>query len=188
MVLQSLPRGNRLLFAGIFLFGLGLAAILSPTVAGDAVVYVVGGLLVVTSAVQLFTGWRTDSLTSKLTNLVQGAIGGIAGIAVIAYPFYGLAALSLVLAVFFLISGVWKIANSLAYRPAVGWLALLASGLIALSLSWMIWRQWPVSGLWAVGILVGIDLLSTGLALITLALTWKNALRFAKQKIEQIKN
>jgi hypothetical protein len=51
----------------------------------------------------------------------------------------------------------------------------------------MIWSQWPVSGLWAVGILVGVDLLSTGLALITLALTWKKAVRTVKEKSELIK-
>jgi uncharacterized membrane protein HdeD (DUF308 family) len=119
--------------------------------------------------------------------MVQGAIGIVAGIAVLAHPFYGLAALSLVLAVFFLMDGLWKIVNSFSYRPAAGWLAVLASGLVAVALAWMIWRQWPVSGLWAVGILVGVDLLSTGLALITLALTWKKAVRTVKEKTEQIK-
>jgi|688.fasta_scaffold00276_44 uncharacterized membrane protein HdeD (DUF308 family) len=187
MPLEKIPRGNWLLLTGILLAILGLAAILSPSVAGGAVVYVIGGFLVLTGVVQLLAGWRADSFTSKLTNIVQGAIGIVAGIAVLAHPFYGLAALSLVLAVFFLIDGFWKIVNSFAYRPAAGWLAVLASGLIAVALSWMIWSQWPVSGLWAVGILVGVDLLSTGLALITLALTWKKAVRTVKEKSELIK-
>lgn len=187
MPLEKLPQGNWLLLTGVLLAVLGLAAILSPSIAGGAVVYVIGGFLVVTGIVQLLTGWRADSFTSKLTSVVQGAIGTAAGIAVLAHPFYGLAALSLVLAVFFLIDGLWKIVNSFAYRPAAGWLAVLASGLIAVALSWMIWRQWPVSGLWAVGILVGVDLLSTGLALITLALTWKKTLRRVEEKAELIK-
>jgi uncharacterized membrane protein HdeD (DUF308 family) len=187
MPLDKLPRGNWLLLAGILLAILGLAAILSPSIAGEAVVYVIGGFLVLTGAIQLMAGWRSDSVTGKLSQMVQGAIGIVAGIAVLAHPFYGLAALSLVLAVFFLMDGIWKIVNSFSYRPAAGWLAVLASGLIAVALAWMIWRQWPVSGLWAVGILVGVDLLSTGLALITLALTWKKAVRTVKEKTEQIK-
>lgn len=187
MTLDKIPSGNRFLLIGIMLAVLGLAAILSPSIAGGAVVYVIGGFLILTGAVQLVTGWRADSFTSKLTSVVQGAIGTTAGIAVLAHPFYGLAALSLVLAVFFFVDGLWKIVNSFSYRPAAGWLAVLASGIIAVALGWMIWRQWPVSGLWAVGILVGVDLLSTGLALITLALTWKTAVRKVKDKTELIK-
>lgn len=187
MTLDKIPTGNRFLLIGIILAVLGLAAILSPSIAGGAVVYVIGGLLILTGALQLITGWRADSFSSKLTSVVQGAIGTAAGIAVLAHPFYGLAALSLVLAVFFFVDGLWKIVNSFSYRPATGWLAVLASGLIAVALGWMIWRQWPVSGLWAVGILVGVDLLSTGLALITLALTWKTAVRKVKDKTELIK-
>lgn len=187
MLSDKLPRGNWLLISGVFLVVLGLVGVLSPSVAGGAVVYIIGGLLIVTGAIQCLAGFRADSAASKITNLVQGAIAAGAGIAVLAHPFYGLAALSLVLAVFFLIDGVWKIVNSFAYRPAAGWIAVLASGLIAVLLSWMIWSQWPLSGLWAVGIMVGVDLLSTGIALIILALTWKSALRIVKEKADVIK-
>ena len=48
---------------------------------------------------------------------------------------------------------------------------ILLSGVIALVLGLMIWRQWPVSGLWAVGILVGVDLLMTGISMVALAST-----------------
>jgi uncharacterized membrane protein HdeD (DUF308 family) len=92
MPLEKLPRGDWLLLTGILLAVLGFAAILSPSIAGGAVVYVIGGFLVLTGAVQFLTGWQADSFTSKLTNVVQGAIGIVAGIAVLAHPFYGLAA------------------------------------------------------------------------------------------------
>lgn len=171
------PTGNRLLVVGVIFALLGFGAIVAPAVAGGAVVYIIGSLLVFTGTLQIFAGLKEGAFKRKVLQLSQGSIMGVAGIAVLAHPFYGLAALSLVLAIFFLIDGIWKIAASFSYRPASGWLALLASGLIAVILGAMIWSQWPVSGLWAVGILVGVDLLSTGLALILLAITWKHATR-----------
>jgi uncharacterized membrane protein HdeD (DUF308 family) len=175
----KVPSGNWLLFVGIVLVGLGSGAILAPTLAGESVVYLIGGVLLATGLLQIVAGWRQDSITSKLIGVIQGAIVSMAGIAVLAHPFYGLAALSLVLAIFFAVSGIWRISSSFAYRPAQGWLAVLASGVISLVLSWMIWKQWPLSGMWAIGILVGVDLLSNGVALIILAITWKKVLQLA---------
>ena len=177
MLESRVPKGNRLLANGGIFVLLGIGAILSPAVAGSAVVYVIGSLLVVTGLLQLVAGSKEGTLKRKVLQLIQGGIVGVAGGAVLAHPFYGLAALSLILAIFFVVDGVWKIASSFSYRPASGWLALLASGGVALLLGVMIWSQWPVSGLWAVGVLVGVDLLATGVALITLALTWKQVVR-----------
>jgi uncharacterized membrane protein HdeD (DUF308 family) len=104
-----------------------------------------------------------------------------------AHPFYGLAALSLVLAIFFGIEGIWKIVSSFSYRSVPGWVALLMSGALDLILGILIWRQWPVSGLWAVGILVGVNLFSTGMAFVALAMTWKRTVHAVKNKIEVTK-
>ncbi len=76
---------------------------------------------------------------------------------------------------YFLIEGIWKVIASFRYRPATGWLWLLISGVISLVLGWLIWMQWPISGMWAVGVLVGVNLLSTGIALVSLASTLRNA-------------
>ena len=76
----------------------------------------------------------------------------------LAHPWLGLAVLTLVMAVYFVVEGIWKIVASFSFRPATGWLAVLASGVIGLVLGGLIWMQWPLSGLWAVGILVGVDL------------------------------
>lgn len=172
----KLPSGNRLMFIGFVLVVLGLGAIIAPSVAGEAVIFLIGGLLVVTGAFEFVTGWRQDTAATKLLTMIQGAIFSLTGVVVLAHPYYGLAALTLILAIFFLVSGIWRIIASFSYRPAKGWLALLASGLLSLILGWLIWQEWPLSGQWAVGILVGVDLLSGGIALIAIALTWKQAM------------
>lgn len=185
---KVLPQGNWLLLAGAGLVILGAAAVTSPSIAGDAVVYVIGGLLTLTGLIQVWGGMREDSAGRRFSNTIQGAVMAIAGIAVLAHPFYGLAALSLVLAIFFLISGLWRMFTSLAYRPASGWLALLLSGVISIGLAWMIWRQWPVSGLWAVGILVGVDMISAGLALIILGMTLRRLNQVMQETMETVKD
>jgi len=106
----------------------------------------------------------TDTLYGAL-----GVIAALAGIAVVMHPILGLAFLTLLLATYFVAEGVWKIIASFRYRPNAGWGWLLGSGLLSLVLGWLIWSQWPISGLWAVGVLVGVNLLATGAALVTLA-------------------
>ena len=91
------------------------------------------------------------------------------GLALLFHPFYGLSLLTLMMAMFFVFEGVWKIIMSLSIRPANGWGRILFSGLISLLLGGLIWGEWPVSGMWAVGTLVGVDFLLTGFFLISLA-------------------
>jgi uncharacterized membrane protein HdeD (DUF308 family) len=183
----KIPKGNWLLVTGVLLALLGIGSMIAPAIAGNAVVYLIGGLLLLTGLIQLMAGWQTESWHAKLSSLIHGGVVTVVGIAVMAHPFYGLAALSLVLAFFFAAEGVWKIFSSFSYRPVPGWIALLMSGLLDFILGILIWQQWPVSGLWAVGILVGVNLLSTGMALVALAMTWKRSVHAVKNKIEVAK-
>lgn len=183
----KIPTGNWLLLTGVILVLLGVGSMISPAIAGNAVVYLIGGLLLLTGLVQFLVGWQTESWRQKLVRLIHGGISTVGGIAVMAHPFYGLAALSLVLAIFFGIEGIWKIVSSFSYRSVPGWVALLMSGALDLILGILIWRQWPVSGLWAVGILVGVNLFSTGMAFVALAITWKRTVHAVKNKIEVTK-
>lgn len=183
----KIPTGNWLLLTGVILVLLGVGSMISPAIAGNAVVYLIGGLLLLTGLVQFLVGWQTESWREKLVRLIHGGISTVGGIAVMAHPFYGLAALSLVLAIFFGIEGIWKIVSSFSYRSVPGWVALLMSGALDLILGILIWRQWPVSGLWAVGILVGVNLFSTGMAFVALAMTWKRTVHAVKNKIEVTK-
>ncbi|MDH5352615.1 MAG: DUF308 domain-containing protein [Betaproteobacteria bacterium] len=151
---------------GILLIVLGVLAVLSPAIAGGAVVSVVGVILIVAGLVQVWRALQAAG-SEKVLTLILGAIAVIAGIAVVLHPLLGLAFLTLLLAVYFAAEGVWKLFAAFRYRPLAGW--LLASGVLSLVLAWLIWSQWPISGLWAVGVLVGVNLLATGAALVTLA-------------------
>lgn len=158
---------------GIALIVLGLAGVLMPAVAGSAVVIAIGIILLIAGIVAIVRVRGPDSKTEKTIHLVLGVVTALAGVAVIARPFFGLAFLTLLLIGYFVTEGICKIVVSLRYRPANGWVWLLASGLLSFLLGALIWNQWPISGMWAVGILVGVNLLGTGLALVALASTLK---------------
>jgi len=159
------------MMTGIVLAIFGVIAIATPAVAGTAVVMVIGVVLLVAGVVQFVQGFCEESWSSKLLTMVLGLLAVVCGIGVLGHPILGLTFLTLLLAIFFVVEGIWKIIASFSFRPASGWLFMLASGILGLVLGAIIWSQWPVSGLWAVGILVGVDLLVTGISMIALAMT-----------------
>lgn len=174
---RTLPAVGNLRWLGIALIVLGAIAIITPAVAGSAVVIVVGLILLIAGVTQVVRGLRAEAWSEKLLTTIMGVISAVAGIAVIGHPLLGLAFLTLLLLAYFLVEGAWKIIASFRYRPAEGWIWLLVSGVLSVVLGLLIWNQWPVSGLWAVGVLVGINLLGTGIALVTLASTIAGAAR-----------
>lgn len=170
------PAIEHLHWLGIVLIALGVAAVAAPVVAGGALVIVIGFILLIAGIVPIVRELKAEASMEKAIGLILGIITALTGIAVIGHPLFGLAFLTLLLVGYFVVEGVWKIVVSFRYKPAAGWKWLLASGMLSLILGLLIWRQWPVSGLWAVGVLVGVNLLGTGLALVTLASTLNKAL------------
>jgi uncharacterized membrane protein HdeD (DUF308 family) len=168
---------EHLYWLGIVLIALGVAAVLAPVVAGSALVIVIGFILLLAGIVPIVRELKAEASMEKAIGLILGIITALTGIAVIGHPLFGLAFLTLLLVGYFVAEGVWKILVSFRYKPAAGWKWLLVSGVLSLILGLLIWRQWPVSGMWAVGVLVGVNLLGTGLALVTLASTLKSLAR-----------
>jgi len=74
----------------------------------------------------------------------------------------------MLIAIYFLVDGISEIIAAFKIKPDQGWGWVLFNGIIAVLLGFMIWRQWPVSGAWAIGILVGIHILMTGWSMIIL--------------------
>ena len=158
--------GGHFTWLGIALIVLGFVAILTPAAAGSAVVVVIGLILLGAGVAAAIRGLQAATAMEKVLGLVVGVVTALAGVAVLAHPLFGLSLLTLLLAGYFLVDGACKVVVSFRFRPASGWLWLLISGAVSLVLGALIWRQWPMSGLWAVGVLVGLNLISTGLALL----------------------
>ena len=160
-----------LMMLGVALLVLGAIALLGPVFVGSAVVITIGIVLLVAGIGLFVQGMRAESWRDKVMPLILGVITGLCGILVIGHPLLGLSFLTLLLLAFFVVEGAWKIVSAFSYRSASGWVWMLGSGVVSLLLGLLIWNQWPVSGMWAVGVLVGVDLLSTGVSMIVLAST-----------------
>ena len=166
---KALPGTGALMATGVVLALLGVLLLLSPVAVGNAVVKLVALVLVVTGLAQLVQALRVASPAQRAVSGVLGAI--VAGVGVLVWfnPEVGSGFLTALLMIFFVVNGLWKIASALRFRPAAGWAWLLLAGFISLVFVYLLWSQWPLAGAWAIGVLVGLDLLLTGLALVLLA-------------------
>ena len=83
--------------------------------------------------------------------------------------------LTVILIAYFLAMGLSEIVAAFQSRPAQGWGFLLVSGSVSVVLAVLIWNQWPLSGAWAIGVLVGIQLISSGMTMIAIGSVIKDA-------------
>ena len=180
LVPDIIPKINRLTWLGWAVMVLGLLAIVSPLTAGTATVILVGLILLIAGLAQLLAAFRADqSGSSRVLTAMLGAITAVAAVFVLAHPLLGLRFLTFLLVAYLVCEGFWKIIVSLRSMHAAGYLWLLASGILSLLLALLIWQQWPLAGTSAAGILVGVNLVGTGIALLAFAGSIKNTLRKA---------
>ena len=166
---KALPGSNVLMMTGIMLAVFGAVLLFSPVAAGEWVVRLVSLVLMVTGVVQLVQAFRTGlSMGSIIAGLLGVIVAGV-GVMVWQNPVIGSGVLTGLLMIFFIVNGLWKLSTAIRFRRLPGWLWMLCSGLLSLLFVYLLWNQWPLSGAWAIGILVGLDLLLSGISLIILA-------------------
>lgn len=152
--------------SGVVLVVAGLLAILSPFVAGLSITIMVGAMLAVSGISQCFLAFRTGAFGRALVVFVVGVLMTLAGFYMINQPASGLATLTLILMAYLIASGILEIVVAFQLKPADGWGIELFNGAVTLVLGVLLWRQFPLSGAWAIGILFGIKMLFSGWAFI----------------------
>jgi len=157
-----------LIVLGVLMVIFGVLAIAAPLMTGVAVAMVVGALMLVTGIMRIVAAIKSGNWGSGLLGTLIGLLGIAAGVILLARPLMGLATLALLLAAYFLVDGICEIVVAFKMKPESGWGWMLFGGIVATLLGLMIWRQWPVSGAWAIGVLVGVHMLLAGFALIVL--------------------
>ena len=157
------------MWMGVALLVLGLLSLGAPLVAGISIALTMGLALLAGGISQVFYAVRAGSFGRGLLILVMGLVTAGIGVYMVTHPGLALATLTLFLAAWFVAVGACEIMWSLQLRPISGWALTLVSGLVSLLLGIMIWRQFPMSGAWAVGVLAGIKLIFSGWWLIFLA-------------------
>jgi uncharacterized membrane protein HdeD (DUF308 family) len=173
---RTIKRGGGLLIGlGIALVILGFLAVGAPLVTGVAVAITVGFFVVVTGILEVVMAFKAQSWGKGILSAILGALSIVAGALMIAHPLMGLGFLTILVAAYFLVHGFFEIIEAFQLRPAPGWGWELFSGILTLILGILIWRQWPVSGAWAIGVLVGIHVLMSGWAAIMLGAAARGA-------------
>ncbi len=148
----------------------GLLAIVVPPAAGIAVLVVVSWLLMLSGVVHLVFAWYTRTAGGMIWELLLGILYLFVGAYALLHPVAGLASLTLLLAIYLFVEGVLELIMGFRLRPMPGSGWLLFDGIVTLVLAILIWRSWPSSTEWVIGTLVGISMLFSGTARLSLSL------------------
>jgi len=183
---REFPRIAPLYVIGAVLTLLGCLAFATPSVAGTWVVGMLGVVLLIAGIIQLITVWWAERLSQRISPMIIGLVSTVSGVGLLAHPLIGSKMVILVMSIFFVASGIWKIVNAFSYRPAKGWLFLFISGLIACALGYWMYTQTPDQDLKIIGFLAGVDFLLTGMSMLAVAITVRQLMAVVENASEQV--
>jgi uncharacterized membrane protein HdeD (DUF308 family) len=149
--------------AAVLFIVLGIFAIIEPGVAGLGVTLLVGWLLLIGAVFHFIAAFKGGGAKQVIFQVLIGILYAIGGIYFLTHTIMGTATLTLLLAGIILAEGVIEVISYFRVKSegASGW--LLLNGIITLLLGGLIWFHWPSSTVWAIGTLVGVNLLMTGI-------------------------
>jgi len=151
------------LVLGVLSIVLGLGCIVFNVSATFATVLVFGWILLIGAVVGLLEAFRARSWRGFLLYLLPAIFRGVTGYLLVRYPLMGVETLTLMLASFFIVGGVFRaVGSAVAKFPRWGWAVF--SGMLTTVLGVMLLAQMPISGLWFIGFAIGVELISAGIA------------------------
>lgn len=164
------------LFQGVVMIILGVLAVAAPAIATFAVDIFVGWLFLFSGIVGLVAIFSARNIPAFLWGLVTAALSAAVGIMLIWKPVAGALSLTFILTAFFIVEGIFQLVTSIAYREVMrgSWGWMLVSGIADLVLAALIILGWPTSAVWALGLLVGINLITSGWAIVAAALAGRS--------------
>jgi uncharacterized membrane protein HdeD (DUF308 family) len=153
------------------MFAIGSACIATVTV---TVTWLFGFLMLAGGIAEIVSAFSAGRWSGTLVHMLIGVLYAVVGLMIIEQPENSAIQLTLIIAIFLIVSGIFRIVSALSERFA-GWGWVLLNGTVTLLLGLLIQKQWPVSGLWVIGLFVGIDLIFNGWAWIMLSLGLRQA-------------
>jgi uncharacterized membrane protein HdeD (DUF308 family) len=152
------------LFLGILFIALGAACIAFNITATFTTVLVFGWLLLIGGVVALIQSFTTGTWGGFFLNLLTALLRGFTGYLLVRYPLMGAETLTVVLASFFIVGGLFRaIGSGMAKFPSWGWAVF--SGVVSVALGVMVLWQMPITGLFFIGLAIGVDLIVDGVAM-----------------------
>ena len=156
---------------GIVMMVLGFLAVAVPNIATLAIEIFIGWLFFVGGIFRALSVWHSRQAPGFAWSMLTAILSIALGLILTLRPLAGVLTLTMVLVAFFIIEGVASIIGAIEHRQHLrSWGWVLFSGIIDLVLAYLIWQGWPSSASWAIGLLVGINMLFLGLSLVMTAL------------------
>jgi uncharacterized membrane protein HdeD (DUF308 family) len=154
---------------GIVLLLLGVAAVIRSVAATVASMVFFGWLLVFAGIIELVDAFMVGQWAGFFLHLLAAILFGVVGVQMLLKPVISAEAVTFLMSTFFLIAGLYQLVASMwTHLPGWGWQAL--NGIVASVMGGLVLAEWPVSGLWVIGLFVGIDLIFAGWSWVALAL------------------
>jgi uncharacterized membrane protein HdeD (DUF308 family) len=179
-------RWRTLLFQGVAMIVLGLLAVALPVITTLAVAALIGWLLLVGGIWRAIHIFRASHAPGFGWSLALAVLAMALGIMFLLMPLPGVVTLTMLLTALFVLDGVGKILFALDLRKhAREWGWPLASGILDLVLAALITAGWPGTAVWAIGLLVGMNMTFFGIALTVLAVAARRARRQDLEKISR---
>jgi len=155
---------------GMVLIILGIAAISLPMFVALTIDVTVGAILVIGGVAHVGHAFMSRKWKGFFLGLLVGVLYLVAGVIMLVHPLQGVLTLTLLLVAFFIVDGLFNIGLALKLKPIYGWFWPLTNGIFALILAGLIWSEWPSSAAWAIGLLVGINIIFSGVIMAGFAL------------------
>jgi uncharacterized membrane protein HdeD (DUF308 family) len=143
----------------------GILALIYPVLSSVAVVILLGWVLIISGVVQGISLIGARNVPHFWLQLVSVVLSIIVGVLFLRHSGEGLLTITVLLIVFLLVEGISKLIFALTIRPFPNWGWVLASGIVGILLSFYLWSSLPVTSLWLLGVLLGIQLICEGAAL-----------------------
>ena len=163
--------GGNMTVLGIVTMILGVLSMFAPLLTGISIAILVGILMIAAGGARLVWAFGAESFGQGVLKFAIGGLTLVAGLIMVARPLYGVGVLTIMLAAYFIVDGLFEIIGSFQLKPAAGWGWGLFGGIVSLALGIMILRNLPEASAWVIGILVGVKLFFAGMMMITVGST-----------------
>jgi uncharacterized membrane protein HdeD (DUF308 family) len=162
-------RWGWLLVLGILMVILGTIALFITPAATLGTILVLGWLLVISGVFEAIQAFRVRRWGGLFLHLIGGLLGVLVGLLIVTHPVTGALAYTLLLASFFTVIGIFRLVTALSLKfPNWGWSVF--DGAITLLLGIVVWAEWPWSGMWFLGVAVGVSLILRGWSYVMFAM------------------
>ncbi len=164
---------------------LGMLAMMAPFISGIAITSLTAVFITAAGLAMTAYAFKAGSFGKGLLQLLFGGITVLCGIAMFLTPMLSMYTLTGLLMAYFVVDGAFAIVSGVRGRPTPGWGWVIVSGIASVVLAVLLWRQWPASGNFAIGLLVGIRLIFTGWSIAMLGMVGDAAVDVVEEAVHE---